>query len=759
MEQVTLLDGIFKKSQETGKQYLLQLDVDRLLAPCYEAAKLKPKKPRYGGWEKTQIAGHSIGHWLSAVSTMYAVTGDKPLLQRLDYALNELAYVQSHDPDGYVSGFPRDCFDKAFTGEFEVDHFNLGGSWVPWYSIHKIYAGLIDAYIMTDHELALNIVKKLADWAVTGTSGLTDEQFQKMLICEHGGMNEVMAELYRITGEQAYLDLAVRFCHQAILEPLSRRIDELEGKHANTQIPKVIGAAKLYDITGEPKYRTIAEFFWQVVTRKRSYIIGGNSNFEHFSAPNTEQIGVETAETCNTYNMLKLTSHLFRWSPNAEYMDFYERALFNHILSSQEPETGMKMYFISTEPGHFKVYGTLDDSFWCCTGTGMENPARYTHHIYHADANGIYVNLFISSIAKFGDRKLTIRQETLFPESDRTKLTMEDADHESVKLRIRVPYWIAGEMKAVVNGEHVYTRAENGYLEIERSWNKGDTVEVTFPMDLHLYRAKDDGSKVGIMYGPIVLAGALGRANFPETDVVGNHLSLHHHPLIDVPVLVTDDPDPKSWIKRAGDSALTFVSDPIGQPGDQRITFIPFYKLHHQRYTIYWKLLNKAEYKNYADHEKIERERLNAITVDTVNPYEQQSEVEHRIRSERSRSGYSAFAKRGYRDAVNGYFSYRVTVLPNKPMAVQVTYSGNEGPSFVDGVRLERHFHISIDGEIIASEKLDRKRPHQLFEVLYPIPSELTKGKHQVELKFASEINQIAGSVYGIRIIDLSAMR
>ncbi|WP_174879791.1 beta-L-arabinofuranosidase domain-containing protein, partial [Metabacillus niabensis] len=383
MEKVSLLNGIFKDSQEKGMEYLLYLDVDRLIAPCYEAVGKPPKKPRYGGWESTGISGHSIGHWLSAAATMYSLTSNEQLKQKLDYAIEELEIVQSFDDKGYVSGFSRSCFDLVFTGEFEVDNFSLSGGWVPWYSIHKIYAGLIDTYNLTGNEKALAIVIKLADWAKNGTDQLTDEQFQKMLICEHGGMNEAMADLYMITKNKDYLELAKRFCHQSILQPLANEVDELQGKHANTQIPKVIGAAKLYEITGDKTYKKMAQFFWKQVTRHRSYVIGGNSINEHFGPSDTEELGITTTETCNTYNMLKLTEHLFHWSQDVEYIDYYERALYNHILASQDPDSGMKTYFVSTQPGHFKVYCSPDESFWCCTGTGMENPARYTRNIYY----------------------------------------------------------------------------------------------------------------------------------------------------------------------------------------------------------------------------------------------------------------------------------------------------------------------------------------------------------------------------------------
>ena len=290
MDNVTLLEGLFKTSQDKGKEYLLYLDVDRLAAPCYEAVSQTARKPRYGGWESTPISGHSIGHWLSAASAMVAAAYDGQLKEKIDYTVDELAHIQSFDKDGYVSGFPRTCFDKVFTGDFEVEHFSLAGSWVPWYSIHKIFAGLIDAYSLAGNGKALEVVARLADWAKRGTDRMDDTQFQKMLICEHGGMNEAMANLYSLTGNRDYLDLSVRFCHKAILDPLSRWLDELEGKHANTQIPKVIGAARLYELTGNEDYQRAAVFFWNEVTKRRSYIIGGNSIGEHFGPPNQEKL-------------------------------------------------------------------------------------------------------------------------------------------------------------------------------------------------------------------------------------------------------------------------------------------------------------------------------------------------------------------------------------------------------------------------------------------------------------------------------------
>lgn len=764
MEHVRLLDGLFKTSQDLGKDYLLYLDVDRLMAPCYEAAGAKPKAKRYGGWESRQISGHSIGHWLSAAATMYAVTADGELKRKLDYAIDELAHVQSFDEEGYVSGFPRDCFDEVFTGEFRVDNFNLGGSWVPWYSIHKIYAGLIDAYRLTGSQKALDVVVKLADWAKQGTDRLTDEQFERMLICEHGGMNEVFADLYVITHQPGYLDLAERFCQKLILDPLSKGIDELEGKHANTQIPKVIGAAKLYDITGKKYYQNIALFFWHQVVEKRSYVFGGNSNREHFGPEHIEELGIMSGETCNTYNMLKLTELLYNWERKAEYMDFYERALYNHILASQDPDSGMKMYFIPTQPGHFKIYSSPDDSFWCCVGTGMENPARYTRSIYAFDEQSVYVNLFIASQYEDSHTGLKLKQETAFPEEDVTRMTIERWNEAYRHLHIRVPYWVAGEVTITVNGKLENAEAVNGYVTLERDWQAGDEIAVTLPMALHKHEAKGfeaEGFEAGgaalvaFMYGPVVLAGQLGRDNYPESDILDDHLKLNNHPLIDVPTLVTAEQDITEWIKPIEGQPISFQIEAIGQPGDVSIKLIPFYALHHERYSIYWKLMDGATYEESLKHVDEALERLERLTVDAVQPSEQQPEVEHQIHMQQSQTGYTHIVRRGWRNSrgEGGYFSYKLAVEPDQDMQLLVTYCCVQDHLHDEGIWYERRFNIYVDGTEIAHETLQGRQLDVLFDVSYALPRTLTEGKQAIEVRFESSEGKLAGPVYGVRTI------
>ena len=390
VSDVTLLDGMFKTAREVNEDYLMAIEPDRLLAPSFESAGLNPKAARYGGWEAANynnqwgdkgISGHSLGHWLSAVSTA-SVESERygeELTSRLNYAVSELARIQEETGGGYIGGLNPAPFTEAFKGSINTpDGFNLNGGWVPWYSVHKIYQGLIDAYEVAGNREALEVVKKFADWAVNGIDNLTDEQMQKMLTVEHGGMNDVFAQLYAETHDERYLTAAVRFTHNSIIEPLAAGQDKLSGLHANTQIPKIVGAAATFEQDNSLiDYKEASEFFWDRVVNHRSFVIGGNSVAEHFEADGAETLHIKDAETCNTFNMIKLTEHLFSWDHKGEYMDYVETALYNDILGSQDPDTGNKMYFTSMLQGHFRIYGTPDRSWWCCTGSGMENPGRY----------------------------------------------------------------------------------------------------------------------------------------------------------------------------------------------------------------------------------------------------------------------------------------------------------------------------------------------------------------------------------------------
>jgi DUF1680 family protein len=597
LDAVRLLDGPFHHAQELDKKFLLEIDADRLLVPFREVAKLPVTKKRYGGWESRDLNGHSLGHYLSACSLMFAATGDARLKSRVDHVVSQLAEIQAANGDGYVAGIPEKLFDDCFAGG------PLRG-WVPWYNVHKTFAGLVDARQLTGSVQALAVASRFAAWAKKGTDAMSDDQFQKMLAIEHGGMNEALANLYALTGDSDQLALARRFWQARVLDPLVRGEDPLTGLHANTQIPKLVGSARLYELTGAPRYEAAARNFWTEVVRRRSFVTGSNSEHEHFFPVGEEaaRLTVETAETCNVYNMLKLTRHLFAWQPDAEEMDFYERALFNHILGSIDPDTGMTLYFLSLKPGHFKVYGTPENSWWCCTGTGMENHARYGESIYFHGDDVLWVNLFIASELTWKEKGLVVRQETAFPESDTTTLVFQAEKPATLTLRLRVPAWATRGATVRINDDvqTIATRPQS-YLALRREWHDGDRVEFTLPMSLHLHRATDDPETAAILYGPVVLAGALGRENFPN-DHQADHLALDHWPDPPVPVLAADQTDLTAWIKPVANRPLHFKTVGAGHPKD--VELLPLYALHHQRFTVYWKLVGPER---WADRDRSPR--------------------------------------------------------------------------------------------------------------------------------------------------------
>lgn len=744
MGEVKLLDGIFKVSENKGKEYLVYLDIDRLIAPCYEAIGLKPKKERYGGWEQKAISGHSLGHFLSALSHMYVATGDLNIKEKLNYVIDELSYLQDLDKTGYVSGFKKDCFNKVFSRDFNVTRFELGDSWVPWYSIHKIYAGLLDVYKLVHNEKALSVLIKLSDWAKEGLDNLTEEEFDKMLYCEHGGMCEFFGELYEVTQDNKYLELAIRFIDKEIIYPLIDKKDELEGKHANTQIPKVLGIAKIYDITKEEKYKNASEYFWDIVTNERSYAIGGNSIDEHFGKIGSEALGVTTAETCNTYNMLKLTEYLYKWNHDVKYMDYYEKALYNHILASQDPISGMKTYFVSTKPGHFKVYCSKDNSFWCCTGTGMENPAKYIRNIYYEEDNKIYINLFISSSMKIEDKNIKISQITDFPKEEKTKIVIEESNNETYEIKVRIPYWIKDDFKVKVNEREIDIKEDDGYISINRLWEENDILEVSLNMDLHIYKSREDKKKVCFMYGPLVLAGALGRDNFPETDILEDHLKLNHYKGIDVPILISDDTDLLKNIKKIENNNLEFEVDINNETDNYKIKLIPFYEIHHERYTIYFNSMTKDEYKNkeFLNYDEL----LEDITIDKINFSEQQMEIEHKLESYNSNSGYSLEYGRGYREAKdNGYFSFEL-------------YKGEDEEVYLSLNNIKNQenigFIIYIENKIIEGEKLKKEANNIINDNFYNIPKEILRGKEKIKITIKAKEKLSTGKIFSARLTN-----
>ena len=588
LTQVRLLPGPFLVAQKMDAQYLLSLDTERLVHNFKVNAGLPSDAKPYGGWEGStvQLRGHFVGHYLSACALMYASTGDVRFKQRAVTVVSELAQCQKAIGTGYLSAFPASAFDTLEAG---------GRYWAPYYTIHKIMAGLLDTYQECGDPQALEVLKGMSGYFKGRVDKLSDAQMARVMRTEFGGMMEVLANEYAVTHNPDDLALAMRFDDHSLFDPLAAQADPLTGLHANTQFPKIIGAARVYELTDIARYHAIAEYFWTDVVNTRSFVTGGNSFHEHFDAPGIEatQLAPDTSETCNTYNMLKLTRHLFEWKPSAIYADYYERALFNHILGSIDPDSGTTTYYYSLKPGHFKVYGDAENAFWCCTGTGAENHAKYGDSIYFHNAQNLWVNLFIASELRWPERGVSVTQQTSFPQSDKTRLVFHAARPATFTLNLRVPYWATNGAKLTVNGRPVTVLARpQSYVAIKRAWKTGDVVEWTLPMRLHLYHAPDSAQAVAVLYGPLVLAGNLGRDNMPVSDHARDPHALDK--VIDPapPALMGADANLPSWIKAVPGQPLTFHAQIAGNGAP--ITLEPLYQIHHDRYTVYWTLAPRA---------------------------------------------------------------------------------------------------------------------------------------------------------------------
>jgi len=589
LSDVKLLDGPFLHATQLDAQILLNYEPDRLLSKFYSEAGLKPKAEHYMGWEDETIAGHSLGHYLSACSMMYQTTGDSMFSERVSYIVDELKKLQDADRDGYIGAFPtgkKILEEEVAKGNIRSQGFDLNGIWVPFYTQHKMMAGLRDAYHLCGNKRALEVEKRFADWLEGIVSGLNDEQIQKMLRCEHGGIAEALADLYADTRDERYLKMSEIFYQKAFLDPLKAGEDVLPGKHCNTNIPKLIGLARIYELTGDTTDRKAAEFFWKTVVNHHSYVTGGNGNNEYFGPADKlrDRLGEETTESCNVYNMLKLTEHLFEWEASAKTADFYERALFNHILATQNPENGRVTYNLSLEMGGFKDF---QDPFWftCCIGSGMENHSKYGRNIYYHNDNELFLFQFIASELNWKKKGLKITQITSYPEEQGTTLEFKSEKPVKLTLQIRYPGWAQEDIDISVNGSKKRVRQHPGsFVPIDRTWKTGDRVEVKIPFSLRLEAMPDDSNRVAVMYGPLVMAGDLGAVNDSAS-----------RDSMFVPVLMTENRNPGAWIKPVEGKPNTFITVNIGRPRDFEMK--PFFTIYNRKYSVYWDMLNEAGWK------------------------------------------------------------------------------------------------------------------------------------------------------------------
>jgi hypothetical protein len=747
LSAVRLLDGPFKTAMDADAKYLLSLDADRLLAGYRLNAGLPPKATVYGGWESRGVCGHTLGHYLSACSLMFASTGDDRFRTRVNYIVDELTACQDAVPDHFLGGMPngRPLFEAIAKGGFDANGgFDLHGAWVPWYNEHKLFAGLRDAWLYTGSEKAKLILTRLGDWAISVCQNLDDTQMQRMLGVEYGGMNEVLADLTAITGDPKYLALAKRFWQKSTLDPLADGRDDLTGLHANTQIPKLIGAARIYELTGDPHYKTAAQTFWTAVTQNRSFVTGSNSDREHFFPLGVEaaKLGPENGETCNVYNMLKLTAHLASWTGSSAPYDYYERALYNHILASINPDSGTGMYFVPLEPGRFKIFSSTDNSFWCCTGTGMENHAKYGADIYTHDTDSLNINLFIASQLTWPDHGLTLRQDTTFPTTDFSTITFK-LDHPTpFKLKVRIPAW-ATQGITIDGAINAHGNPGADYLLLDRTWNDGDTITIHLPMSLHLHHAIDDPTMTAIEYGPIVLAARLGTDDLPDSNLVHDQTVYDNRPVPPVPMVVTESSS-LDWLALVSNAPLHFRTRGVGKPTE--LDFVPFYQIHRERYEVYFRQLNAEQYQSLQSklsaQEQAARD-LAARTVDEITFGEQQPEQDHQLQSANSRTGI--WNSKPWRDVTaGGFFSARLRVNPDQKQLLHLTYWGGD---------TNRTFDILIDGQLLATQTLSAQHPKDFFDVDYPLPMSLIQNKQQITIEFRPHGNSIAGGIFGCRVL------
>jgi hypothetical protein len=737
LKDVKLSDSSpFKQAMDMDAAYLLKLEPDRLLHRFHKNAGLPVKGEVYGGWESEGLSGHSLGHYLSAISMYYAATGNPEFKKRADYIVNELTRCQDARKTGYVGAIPNEdsIFGNVAKGIIRSGGFDLNGGWSPWYTVHKVMAGLVDAYLYTGNEKALTVVTRMADWVQTIVGNLTEEQRLQMLNCEYGGMNDVLANIYAITGNRKYLELSRKFNDEFVMGQLAQEIDPMPGKHSNTNVPKAIGAARCYELTGSEKDQTIASFFWKTMAHHHSYVIGGNSNYEYCGKPDklNDQLSDNTCETCNTYNMLKLTRHLFSWQPAQELADFYERALYNHILASQNPENGMMCYFVPLRMGAHKQFSDEFNTFTCCVGTGMENHVKYAESIYYESYDGgLYLNLFIPSVLNWHEKGIVAEQQTSFPEEGKTRLKFSMKAPVKFRLYLRNPAWAENGVKVRINNEPVEPmKNENGFLIIERKWKNGDEVMIDLPMKLRSENMPDNPDRIAILNGPVVLAAQLGKTA-PD-------------PMLGVPVLLTGDHNVADWLK-PGQYPLDFQTNDIGRPFDPLLK--PFYKTYEEYYSVYFDFFTPETWatrqKDY-EAEKKRTEEIEKATIDNFRIGEMQPERDHNLAASERSYVDEALGRTGREARADNYFAFTMKVQPDKPNALLLTYIGDDK---------NRKFDILVDGVFLTTVDWKGGDANKFYNLEYPLPDSLISSKSFITVRIEANHGTTAGRIFGCRTI------
>jgi uncharacterized protein len=739
LRDVRLLAGPLREPLEQNRKYLLSLDVDRLVHNFRINAGLSSKAQPLGGWEAPdcELRGHFTGHYMSACALMFASTGDVKVKEKGDQVVGALAECQrALGTSGYLSAYPEEFIERVENGK---------RVWAPYYTLHKIMAGLLDMYLLCENKQALDVVKVMASWVKKRADKLDEKRMQEMLKVEFGGMAEILANLYAVTADPADLELARRFEKKSFLDPLAEHKDQLQGLHANTHIPQVIGAAREFELTGESRYREIASFFWDEIVDARSYVTGGTSNYECWRDEPyklADELSQESHENCCTYNMLRLTEHLFSWSPNARFFDYYERALFSGILPTQHPTVGGAiMYYVPMKSGLFKMFGIPDSSYFCCNGSGIESFAKLGNNIYSRGEKTVYVNLFIASEVRWSEKGVTIIQETKFPEQEATSLTFRMKSATEFTLKLRIPVWAVKNASAKVNGKPVSMDiGSDGYLELARTWRQGDHVQLSLPMKLAVSRFSDDPSLGAVLYGPIVLAGALGKESMTQEMESGLGSAdvdrmVSQGAAIETPVLVVPNADPNLWIKPVKGKSLTFKTVDVGKPND--VTLIPFYKMFGQRYAVYWNIYAPYEWKVMQEM----RPARPPGVIDKVVVCDHRSDRKHNFQAYKFQSG-ERMGQKWVKSQLS--IRYDVDVNPSQACALKCTFWGGEK---------DCTFDILIDGLLLRKVSLIGGKDMEFVDEKYPIPEELIRGKKKASVTFRARGGKPTAELYGCEIL------
>ena len=757
LSSVRLTGGPLKHAQELDAEYLLQIEPDRMLAYLRQRAGLEPKAKPYGGWDGAgrQLTGHIAGHYLSAVSLMWAATGDERFKDRATYIVGELKAIQDAQGDGYIGALTDDKgvdgkshFQELCKGVIRSGGFDLNGLWSPWYVEHKIFAGLRDAYRYTGNLMALDVEIKFAVWAESIVSKLDDEQTQKMLATEFGGMNEVTADLYADTGDARWLALSSKFEHRAMIDPLANGQDILAGHHGNTQVPKMIGSLSRYIYTGDETDHKAATFFWDEVALHHSFATGGHGKNEYLSKPDhlNDMIEGRTAETCDVYNMIKMSRELFSIDPDIRYADFHERALFNHILASQDPEDGRVCYMVPVGRGVQHEYQDKFQDFTCCVGSGMESHALHGYGIYYESANKLWVSLYVPTTANWEAEGVKVEMMTDFPMGESASLKFTPTAHKKFTVALRRPYWAGAGFTVKVNGQSLKDLTKpDSYVELTRTWKKGDAVALTLPKTVRKEPLPDNSERFALMWGPLVLAGDLGAERQR-----GEHRNIRASE--SAPVLVASARSVSDFVKPVPGKPGTFVTSDVGLTTD--ITLVPFYQLPRRRYEIYWDMFTPEEWKKKSAavaEEQEKQKKLEAATVGFAQPGQMQTERDFNQQGEDTSPVQimDHYGRRGTK-----WFSFDLPVEADHPMGLVVTLSND--------ARRNGSFDILVDGKKVGEQTTERRSPEQdvrFFDIEYTIPGGLFQGKQKVTVRFEAAAGSDIPGIFGIRTIRADAAR